>query len=123
MLPRLPTPSEALHQADATVRPLMQSLRAALVASTLDLVAIKTLLIALFDYLSSPAGRTDANCSAVQGFFYLDDDLPLDRLPESFQDVFGYMDALHDTVTSPQIAENFDSTPEHLLRRARSLNI
>jgi len=123
MLSRIPQPPEALQQADATLQPLMQSVRAAIFASPLDAATVKASLIALLEYLSSPAGRTDANCCAVDRFFYLDDDLPLENLPDSLQDVFGHMDALHDTITAPQIAENFGSTPEALLERVRNSSI
>ena len=123
MQSRIPQPPVALQEADATLQPLMQSVRAALFVSPVDLAAVKTSLIALLEYLSSPAGRTDANCCAVDGFFYLDDDLPLERLPEALQDVFAHMDALHDTITAPQIAENFSSTPEQLLERVRNSSI
>ena len=121
--PCVPEPAQALQQADATLRPLMQSARAAVFASPLDLPAVKASLIALFEYLGSPAGRTDTNCCAVDGFFYLDEDLPLERLPDSLQDVFAHMDALHDTITAPEIAQNFDSTPEALLERVRNSSI
>jgi hypothetical protein len=120
---RTPQPPDTLHQTDATLQPLMQSVREALFASPLDVAAVRASLITLLEYLSSPAGRTDANCCAVDGFFYLDDDLPLQRLPDSLQDVFAHMDALHDTITAPDIAENFGSTPEQLLERARDSSI
>jgi hypothetical protein len=123
MQPAVPEPSLALQQADATLRPLMQAVRATVCASSLDLAQVKASLIALFEYLNSPAGRTDANCCAVDGFFYLDDDLPLERLPDSLQDVFAHMDALHDTITASDIAENFGSTPEQLLERIRDSSI
>jgi hypothetical protein len=121
MLSRIP--KAALQQADATLLPMMRSVRAVLFASPLDLAAVKASLIGLFEYLSSPGGRTDANCCAVDSFFSLDDDLQLERLPDSLQDVFAHMDALHDTITAPKIAENFSSTPEQLLERVRSLSI
>ena len=113
----------ALEQADVALQPLMQFVRAALRASPLDIAAVKASLVALFEYLSSPAGRSDANCRAVDSFFCLDDDLPLERLPDSLQDVFAHMDALHDTITTPDIAENFGSTPEQLLERIRDSRI
>ena len=118
-----PIPQAALQQADATLQPLMQSVRDALFASPLDPATIKASLIALFEYLCSPAGRTDDNCRAVDSFFYLDDDLPLEHVPDSLQDVFAHMDALHDTITAPDIAENFSSTPEQLLERVRNSSI
>lgn len=101
----------------------MLSARAQLDASPLDLAAVKASFIALFEYLSSPVGRTDANCCAVDGFFYLDDNLPLERLPDSLQDLFAHMDALHDTVTAPHTAKAFGSTPEQLLERVRDSSI
>ena len=115
--------TQTSRQADATLQPLMHSVRAAVFASPLDVPALKASLIAVFEYLSSPAGRTDANCCAVDSFFFLDDDLPLERLPDSLQDVFAHMDALHDTITAPQIAEDFGSTPEQLLQRVRNSSI
>jgi hypothetical protein len=118
-----PMPQSALQQADATLQPLMRSVRDALFASPPNLAAIKGSLVALLEYLSSPAGRTDDNCRAVDSFFYLDDDLPLERLPDSLQDVFAHMDALHDAITAPDIAENFASTPEQLLELARDSRI
>ena len=121
MLKRIP--QAASQPADATLQPLMQSVRTALFASPVDLAAINASLIALFEYLCSPAGRTDDNCRAVDSFFYLDDDLPLERLPDSLQDVFAHMDTLHDTITTPDIAENFGSTPEQLLERVHGSRI
>jgi hypothetical protein len=123
MLTRIPQPAQALQHADATLRPLMQSVRTAISATPVDLAAVKASLIALFAYLSSPTGRTDANCCAVEGFFYLDDDLPLERLSDSLQNVFAHMDSLSDTISDPHIAKNFDSTPEQLLERVRNSSI
>ena len=52
------------------------------------------------------------------------DELWVERnLPDPFHDIFADMSgALHDTISAPEIAENFDSTPEQLLKRARDLN-
>ena len=120
MLSRIP---QSAQPPDAVLEPLMQSVRAAVFASEMDAGTVKASLITLLEYLSSSTGRTDSNCCAVDGFFCLDDDLPLERLPDSLQDVFAHMDALHDTITAPQIAENFGSTPEQLLERARDSRI
>ena len=123
MLERIPQLLQASHLADALLQPLMQSVRAAVFAAPPDLPSVNASLIALFEYLSSSAGRTDSNCRAVDHFLTFDDHLPLERLPDSLQDVFAHMDALHDTITAPQIAENFGSTPEQLLERVRSSRI
>ena len=85
MLPSLPPPSDALKHADATLRPLMQSLRDRLTDRTPDLASIKGSLVALLEYLSSAIGCTDSNCRAVASFFWLDDEWPMELLPEDFQ--------------------------------------
>jgi hypothetical protein len=123
MLPPIPPPSEAFRSADPALRPLVDALHATLVAATLDLPAIKHAMIALLEFLSSATGRTDANCIAVDSFFSHDDEWLADRLPDAYHEVMAHMDALHDTITAPEVAENFDSTPEQLLARARSLHI
>ncbi len=123
MLPPIPPPSEAFRDADPALRPLVDSLHARLTTAALDLPAIKSAMIALLEFLSSTAGRTDANCKAVDSFFSHDDEWLSHRLPDAYHDVMAHMDALHDTITGPEVAENFDSTPEQLLARARNLHI
>jgi len=60
--------------------------------------------------------------TAVDMFLLLDDCWLNDDLPEAYHDILADMGgALHDTITAPQIAENFDSTPEQLLARAHTL--
>jgi hypothetical protein len=45
------------------------------------------------------------------------------NLPDPFHDIFAHIaGALHDTASAPEIAENFDSTLEQLLKRARELS-
>ena len=102
--------------------PHVRRLHDALAARPLDLRFARSAMIALLEFLCSPAGRTDANCRAVDTFFMLDECWLSDELPESYHDIIGDMGgALHDTVTAPHIAESFDSTPEQLLARARAL--
>jgi hypothetical protein len=59
--------------------------------------------------------------AAVDGFFFHGGSWISDRLPEAYHDGIAHVDALHDTVTAPHIAKDFDSTPEQFLARARSL--
>jgi hypothetical protein len=108
-------------EADPALRPLVHELHARLTDASLDLPAIKRAMIALLEFLSSPTGRTHVNCRAVDRFFLLDESWLSDRLREAYHDIIAHMDALHDTVSAPHIAQNFDSTPEQLLARARSL--
>jgi hypothetical protein len=121
MSPAKPHPSEAFREADPALQPLVETLNATLKSKPLDLPAIKSALIALLEFLSSPTGGTDANCRAVDGFFFHDDAWVEAELPDPYHDVFAHMDALHDTFGAAQIAQNFDSTPKQLLARARSL--
>ncbi len=109
--------------ADSRARELMNAVQSILAHNVPDLSELKKSLINLFEYLSSPDGRTNENCNAISSFFKFDD-LWVDRnLPDHFQAIFVDMSgALHDTASAPEIAENFDSTPEQLLKRAKELN-
>ena len=111
-----------LARADSKAQELVKKIQSILGEGRLDLEALKQSLIGLLEYLSSYNGRTDANCNAVDSFFMLDDLWVERNLPDSFHSIFADMSgALHDTVTAPDVAENFDSTPEQLLKRVREL--
>jgi len=112
-----------LREADPELTPLVKGLHAQLTADPLRVGELKDALIALLTFVSSPRGRTDANCSAVDHFFTVDTWVS-DRLPDSFIEIMADVSgALHDTVSAPQIARSFSSTPEQLLERVRSLQI
>lgn len=112
-----------LAGADSRARELVNAVQSILAHNVPDLAELKKSLINLLEYLSSPNGRTDENCNAINSFFMCDD-LWVDRnLPDHFNEIFvDVSGALHDTVSAPEIAENFDSTPEQLLKRAKELN-
>jgi hypothetical protein len=93
----------------------------------INLPELKDTLTGLLEYLSG-AGRTNANCWAVDLFFCLSEGWERDwteqDLPDDFHDVLSLMgQALHDTVKSPNIAQNFDCLPEQLLERVRGLTV
>ncbi len=112
-----------LPGADPTTSDLVGAVQSALAGTHLDLIALKEALIQLLQYLASAEGRTDGNCRAVDLFFLLDDLWVKRNLPAPFCDLFGDMGGcLHDAVSAPKIAENFDSTPEQLLERAKRLS-
>jgi hypothetical protein len=85
---------------------------------------LKESLINLMSFLSSDKHRTYKNCKAVDLFFTIDDhwNVRWDNLPEEYKlildDIGG---CLHDTMSNPNIAENFESTPERLLERIKQL--
>jgi hypothetical protein len=121
MSPAIPPRAEVFRDADASLQPLVEAVNAKLKEKPLDLAAVKSALVALLEFLDSPVGRTNANCRAVDGFFFHDDTWVNAELPDAYHDVLAHMDALHDTFGAAHIAQNFDSTPEQLLARARNL--
>jgi hypothetical protein len=77
-------------------------------------------------FLSKPENCTNENCHAVDLFFCIEDhwNKRWGNLPQDYQQVLDDIGrCLHDTVSSPEIAKNFDSTPEQLLKRIEKLNV
>ena len=70
-----------------------------------------------------PSNNSDENCRKVDVFVATQiESADINRLPEDIQGIlFDIGGALHDTHTSPSIAENFASTPKQLLDRVRRL--
>lgn len=106
------------------LKPLVLSIHNEVTTSPVNLLVLKSSLVKLLQYLSGE-GRTNANCRTTDLFFCSDD---LEHvwseqdLPEDFHAVLAKMgEALHDTVTSPDVARNFGCLPEQLLECARSL--
>ena len=84
--------------------------------------SVRGKLVDLLEYLCTDAGRTDANCKAVDYFFCLGD-WSWESLPAAYQDIFADMGgALHDAVEDPDIAEAMQATPEALLEKAKALS-
>lgn len=109
------------------LRPLLQGVYTAVLAVPIDLNALKQSLSRLLEYLSG-VGRTNANCWAADLFFCHSESWERDwteqNLPDDFHDVLSLMgQALHDSVRTPTIAENFDCLPEQLLERVRRLHV
>jgi hypothetical protein len=76
----------------------------------------------LLDYMTSREGRTHENCVAIDSFFCLGEGWERDweDEPSELADILADLGgALHDTFGAPHIAENFESTPEQLLKRIR----
>ena len=90
-----------------------------------NLATIKLTLVELLVYLTSSEGRTSENCTTTDTFFQLHDDYGFNwfHLPKELQlileDIGGQ---LHDTLEHPDIASNFESTPELLLTRVHCLS-
>lgn len=106
------------------LKPLLLRVHSDVLTSPVNLPALKKSLMELLQYLSGE-GRTNANCWAADLFFCCDDwehDWSEQNLPDDFHDVFAMMgEALHDTVSSPDVASNFGCLPEQLLERVERL--
>jgi hypothetical protein len=103
---------------------LLRAVYAEVVRSDSDLGELHRALETLLSFLASAGGRTHANCVATDSFFMLNDlwERDWEHLPEPYRDLLGLLgDALHDTVAAPEIAENFDNTPEQLLAQLRQI--
>jgi len=104
--------------------PLLYRVCDVITAKPVVLPALHRALEELLEFLGSPSGRTNANCWAADMFFALESgcDVEWDELPAGYRmlidDIGG---ALHDTVSTPQVAEEFESTPEQLLDRLRAI--
>jgi len=95
-------------------------------ASSLELPLLKNSLFNLVSFLCQPKNRSHTNCLAVDLFFTMDDHWKLrwEHLPKEYQLVLDDIGGnLHDAVSAPNIAENFNSTPEQLLKRIQQLKI
>jgi hypothetical protein len=100
-----------MSHVDAALQPLIQELHARLCGTSPDVEATKGVLVALLKFLASLAGRTDANCGAVDTFFSRDDSWVGARVPDAYHGIIADMTgALHDTVSRPEIAAKVDST-------------
>ena len=88
-----------------------------------DGVGILRAVEGVLGFLVVPENNTDENCRRVDSFvtFEILDGLiefgPADDVGRIVEDMM----LLHDTHTAPDVAENFQSTPEMLLGRTREL--
>jgi hypothetical protein len=75
----------------------------------------------LLEFLASNAGRTDANCSTTYNFITSTEE----RWRGSREGLHAILDdmsgTLQDSIYAPDIARTFESTPEQLLARVRSM--
>ena len=108
---------------DPALRPLLHGVYSALLAQPSDPMRLVAAAKSLLKFLSGP-GRTEANTWFVDLFLNQDEGWQAEwaAFPDPLHDVIADMaGALHDTVTSPEVARNFSSTPEQLLARLQEL--
>jgi hypothetical protein len=106
------------------LKPLLETVYTEIVRKQANLDLLKDGLERLLLFLTTPPGRTDANCSAADLFFSLHHEWHgnWNHLPRGFSAILDDMAMqLHDAVSDPEIARNFSSLPEQLLERVRQL--
>ena len=112
-----------MNIADTPTSAAVSQIQLALALDTINLHRLKADLISLFKYLCSQEGRTDNNCTEVDRFFGTENTWISRELPEDFHNVFPLMsEALHDTVSAPEVAMNNGCTPEQLLLLSQNLD-
>jgi hypothetical protein len=109
---------------DDVIEVHVREAHAVLTARRIDLVALRSALTDLLEYLSGE-GRTEANCRTVDAFFCLltaeHADL-LDRLPGGWQELVDDVGLdLAATFEDPERADRAGASPERLLERLRAL--
>lgn len=76
-------------------------------------------------WLNLPENNTDNSCKQIDDFIAIEiiADKRFKQIPENIRNILFDMGAtLHDTHTSPRIAENFESTPAQLLARVQNID-
>jgi hypothetical protein len=106
------------------VEPLLRQLYESLEQQPVSVANVNEAVVELLRYLTTPAGRTNANCWAVD-LFMTEDWGPIDHdivVGQELADVLADMGgALHDTIHYPDVASEYESTPEQLLQRVLSI--
>lgn len=120
--------ASAVHDASAALKDLVSHVCSEIVRQPTHPAALRSALEALLAFLASSSGRNKQNCEAVDSFFCWPEIYGWKgdwrHLPEAFQEVLEDIGgALHDTISAPETARNFDSTPEQLLDRVRKINV
>ena len=84
-----------------------------------DDVALRSAIERVLVFLTTPAGRTDANCTVTDQFISATEELwRASALVSILEDMGG---TLHDAIHAENIARTFEATPEQLLERVRKL--
>ena len=96
---------------DPSLRAFLESVYGQLIQIPADYPALKNGLEQLLTFLCSPVGRTHANCVETDRFFFKHDDWSVswDHLADEYTNVLSDIGGLlHDAVSAPEIADNFD---------------
>ena len=95
------------------LEPLMRAVHSAFGDDTALTAALERVLM----FLTTPQGRTDANCDVTDHFIALSEERWRESsLAPILSDMGG---TLHDAIHAPNVARTFEATPEQLLERLR----
>ncbi len=84
-----------------------------------DDAALRAAVERVLVFLTSPAGRTDANCTVTDQFVAATEERWRGSVLAPILDDMG--GTLHDAIHAEHIARTFEATPEQLLERVRKL--
>jgi hypothetical protein len=113
-------------ETEVTLNKLLCQLKSVVSSTRFSRKKVLSALNALISWLNIPENNTDNNCQYVDYFvsYEIMSEKRFKDLPEDIRGILFDMGAtLHDTHTSPQIAENFESTPSQLNERMQKLII
>lgn len=109
---------------DMELDELLNQLRSAVLSTRFSRKKTLSAMEALLSWLNETENNTDNNCRHVDYFisYEIMPETRYQELPKDIREILFDMGAtLHDTHTTPQIAENFESTPRQLLDRVQKL--
>lgn len=111
-----------------TLDMLLDRFRAVTLSNESSVAEVSEECARLMRWLCVPGNRTDEHCSRIDTFVlqhFLADAAgrkAVERLPSPLALIIEDMGSqLHDSITDPVIAEQFESTPEMLLKRLEEL--
>ena len=106
------------------LKKLIENVHYCIIEKPTNFIQLYSSLEELIYFLTTPTGRTKENCEETEFYFMLHEEKGFnwDHLPKEYQLILDDISGnLHDTIQAPQIAKNFESTPEQLLERIRRL--
>lgn len=102
------------RKASRELEPLLHAVHDAFGDDDALIPAVERVLL----FLTTPDGRTDANCDVTDHFISSTEELwRTSSLAPILEDMGG---TLHDAIHAPNIAKTFEATPEQLLERLRN---
>jgi hypothetical protein len=103
---------------------LLDQLKDKTLSPNFSKVQVFSILEQILEWLNDPLNNTDDNCKKIDYFvaYKIVPQKEIELIPDDIREIlFDLGAALSDTHTAPEVAENFESTPDQLLKRVRKL--